>query len=194
MARCRRLVKLWQSTSVPWLPWLVRFLIHNQSRLVCSMISSGTRGLWSVSGMIHFPNHIGYKRTIASFSIIIMIDFILFENSIALRLSLHAWELVLEESTTKTVGGGISRNLGWGSDVESQCCGFSQFLFNGSELSATERRHTGQSSPIPYGQQSAGPTCTQRRHKSPKGNMRCSTSILNSYITLYCPNIRQLNY
>ena len=154
--------------------------------------------------MIHFPNHIGYKRTIASFSIIIMIDFILFENSIALWLSLHAlcigkWcpqrrELVLEESTTKTVGGGISRNLVWGSDVESQCCGFSQFLFNGSELSATERRHTGQSSPIPYGQQSAGPTCTQRRHKSPKGNMRCSTSILNSYITLYCPNIRQLNY
>lgn len=32
------------------------------------------------------------------------------------------------------------------------------------ELSATERRQAGQSSPILYDQQSTGPTCTQRRH------------------------------
>ena len=36
------------------------------------------------------------------------------------------------------------------------------------ELSATERRQGRQSSPIPYGQQSASPTCTQRRHKKPE--------------------------
>ena len=76
------------------------------------------------------------------------------------------------------------------------------------ELSATEHRQAGQSSPIPYGQQSASPTCTQRRHnkaakatlavRCPLSNYRLyshiNVSIFNSYATLFRLSICRLNY